>query len=148
MSIRRFQGHSAFVISSFDISRLNHNSSKTNVLTRRKIWPTTALLLDSLTAEQLMEGARAKVKGDAILSVIRGSPLLVMDNIDIDLGLVNGAIVEFYGFADNDGALIHDEIITTPPVYMLIRLKDDVGVDIAIPGLPPSVVDVEPVKST
>ena len=30
---------------------------------------------------------------------------------------------------------------------MLIRLKHDVGVDIAIPGLPPSVVGVEPVKS-
>ena len=54
---RRFQAHSAFVVSSFDISRLNHNSSKTNVLTRRKTWPATALLLESLTAEQLMEAA-------------------------------------------------------------------------------------------
>ena len=44
--IRRFQAHSAFVVSSFDISRLNHNSSKTNVLTRRKTWPATALLLE------------------------------------------------------------------------------------------------------
>ena len=55
--IRRFQAHPAFVVSSFDISRLNHNSSKTNVLTRRKTWPATALLLESLTAEQLMEAA-------------------------------------------------------------------------------------------
>ena len=51
LMIRRFQAHSVFVVSSFDISRLNHNSSKTNVLTRRKTWPATALLLESLTAE-------------------------------------------------------------------------------------------------
>ena len=57
LTIRRFQAHSAFVVSSFDISRLNHNSSKTNVLTRRKTWPATALLLESLTVEQLMEVA-------------------------------------------------------------------------------------------
>src|SRR5436190_21699485 len=57
LAIRRFQAHSAFVVSSIDISRLNHNSSKTNVLTRRKTWPVTALLLESLTREQLMEAA-------------------------------------------------------------------------------------------
>ena len=49
----------------------------------------------SLSEVYNVKGGRAKVKGDAILSVIRGSPLLVMDNIDIDLGLVNGVIVEF-----------------------------------------------------
>ena len=64
--IRRFQAHSAFVVSSFDISRLNHNSSKTNVLTRRKTWPTTALLLESLTAEQLMEAASQAEKHQPI----------------------------------------------------------------------------------
>src|SRR5205814_8692666 len=57
LMIRQFQAHSAFIVSSFDISRLNHNSSKTNVLTRRRTWPSTALLLESLTAEQLMEAA-------------------------------------------------------------------------------------------
>src|SRR5436305_9876709 len=64
--IRRFQAHSAFVVSSFDISRLNHNSSKTNVLTRRKTWPVTALLLESLTAEQLMEAASQAEKHQLI----------------------------------------------------------------------------------
>ena len=64
--IRRFQAHSAFVVSSFDISRLNHNSSKTNVLTRRKTWPATALLLESLTAEQLMEAASQAEKHQPI----------------------------------------------------------------------------------
>src|SRR5437762_11132940 len=57
LMIRQFQAHSTFIVSSFDISRLNHNSSKTNVLTQRKTWPVTALLLESLTAEQLMEAA-------------------------------------------------------------------------------------------
>src|SRR5437762_10094796 len=66
LMIRRFQAHSAFVVSSFDISRLNHNSSKTNVLTRRKTWPTTALLLESLTAEQLMEAASQAEKHQLI----------------------------------------------------------------------------------
>jgi hypothetical protein len=64
--IRRFQAHFAFVVSSFDISRLNHNSSKTNVLTRRKTWPVTALLLESLTAEQLMEAASQAEKHQLI----------------------------------------------------------------------------------
>ena len=66
LMIRRFQAHSAFIISSFDISRLNHNSSKTNVLTRHKTWPTTALLLESLTAEQLMEVASQAEKHQPI----------------------------------------------------------------------------------
>src|SRR6266496_4872400 len=66
LMIRRFQAHSAFVVSSFDISRLNHNSSKTNLLTRRKTWPATALLLESLTAEQLMEVATQAEKHQPI----------------------------------------------------------------------------------
>jgi len=66
LMIRRFQVHSAFIVSSFDISRLNHNSSKTNVLTRRKTWPATALLLESLTAEQLMEVASQAEKHQPI----------------------------------------------------------------------------------
>jgi hypothetical protein len=48
---RRFKGHSAFVVSSFDISRLNH-TSKTNVLARRKNWLVMEPLLLSLIAEQ------------------------------------------------------------------------------------------------
>jgi hypothetical protein len=63
-------------------------------------------------------------------------------------GLVNGAFVEFYGFADKDGVLITDEVIRTLPAYMLIRLNHDVGIDINLPGLPPSVVGIEPVSMT
>jgi hypothetical protein len=60
-----------------------------------------------------IKGGRSKIKGDGILSVIPGAPLMIMDNIDKSLGFVNGAIVEFYGFADHDGSLIRDEIIAT-----------------------------------
>ena len=77
LTIRRFQAHSAFVVSSFDISRLNHNSSKTNLRTRRKTWPATALLLESLTAEQLMEAAsqaekHQPIKNPAIQELLKG----------------------------------------------------------------------------
>ncbi len=71
-----------------------------------------------------------------------------MENIDIPLGLVNGAIVEFYGFVDRDGTLIRDEIIVTPPTYMLVKLKHDIGIEIALPGLPPSVVSIKPMSLT
>src|SRR5438477_8609598 len=67
LTIRRFQAHSAFVVSSFDISRLNHNSSKTNVLTRHRTWPAMALLLKSLPAKQLMEAASQAEKHQPIM---------------------------------------------------------------------------------
>ena len=63
-------------------------------------------------------------------------------------GLVNGAFVKFYGFVDKDGVLITDDVIQTLPAYMLIRLNHDVGVDVNLPGLPPSVVGIEPVTTT
>ena len=64
--IRRFQGHSAFVVSSFDISRLNHNLSKTNVLAQWKNWLAIELLLVSLTAEQLLQAASQAQKHEPI----------------------------------------------------------------------------------
>jgi len=56
--------------------------------------------------------------------------------------------VEFYGFADKDGVPIKDEVIRTLPAYMLIRLNDDVGVPVALPGLPFGVVAIEPCETT
>ena len=53
----RFQGHAAFVVASFDISRLNHSYMKTSVFARQKTWPRTELLLASLTSDQLLEAA-------------------------------------------------------------------------------------------
>ena len=93
-----------------------------------------------------VKGGRSKFKGDGILSIIPGVPLMIMENLDIPLGFVNDAIVEFYDFLDSYGALIHDEIIATPPAYMLIKLKHDVGVDIALPGFSPSIVGIEPIS--
>ena len=52
-----FQGHAAFVVASFDISRLNHSYTKTSVLARQKTWPRTELLLASLTSNQILEAA-------------------------------------------------------------------------------------------
>ena len=49
---------------------------------------------------------------------------------------------------DRDGQLIHDEIIATPPAYMLVKLKHDVGIEVSLPGLPSSVVGIEPVSLT
>ena len=73
---------------------------------------------------------------------------MITGNIDIPLGLVNDAVVEFYGFADSNGGLIRDEIITTPPAYILNKLKHDIGVEITLSGLPPSVVAIEPMSLT
>jgi hypothetical protein len=62
-----------------------------------------------------IKGVRSKVNRDRILSVIRGVSLFITQNIDTDLGLVNGVMIEFYGFANREGALIDDEIISTQP---------------------------------
>ena len=65
------------------------------------------------------------------------------------LGLVNGAVVEFYGFADTylDVQLAGSENnITGPPTYMLVKLLHEVHVNVSIPGLPPSIVAIEPAE--
>ena len=62
------------------------------------------------------------------------------------LGLVNGAVVEFYGFADThlNIQLADSENNTTgPPTYMLVKLLHEVDVNVSIPGLPASVVAIE-----
>ena len=56
--------------------------------------------------------------------------------------------MEFYGFADKDGVPIKDEVIRTLPAYMLIRLDHDIGVPVALPGLPFGVVAIEPCETT
>lgn len=59
--------------------------------------------------------------------------LCLLRKIDTSLDLVNGVIVEFYGFVNENGALIYDEIIVTPPADMFVKLKYDVGTQIALP---------------
>src|SRR5436305_3202692 len=78
-----------------------------------------------------IKGDRSKITENEILSIIFETSLMITKNIDIFLKLVNDVIVEFYGFANSDGALIHDKIIATSPTYMLIKLKRDVDVEIA-----------------
>lgn len=53
MFIRRFQSHRGFVILCYDILRRRHSLSKTNLITSRDTWETTAPLLESLTDEKL-----------------------------------------------------------------------------------------------
>src|SRR5436190_17540871 len=131
------------------------NKERLQVASQVSDVPITHCLADIKTRTKMsrsevynVKGGRSNVKGDGILSVIPGAPLMITENIDIPLGLVNGAIVEFYGFADRDGTLIHDEIIVTPPTYMLVKLKHDIGVEIALPGFPPSVVGIESMSLT
>ena len=106
-----------------------------------------------------VKGDRSKINGDGILSVISGASLLITQKIDISLDifnfriwnwfiidLVNGVIIEFYGFADKDDVFIRDEIITIPRVYILIKLKHDIDVQVIIPGLSSSVIGIEPVS--
>ena len=66
------------------------------------------------------------------------------------IGIVNGAVVQFYGFADTDmygdPVVVDGGTIRSPPAYMLVKVNDDLN--ISIPGLPPSVVPVAPVSFT
>ena len=58
-------------------------------------------------------------------------------------------MVEFYGFAVThlDIQLTGSENdITGPPTYMLVKLLHEVDVNVSIPGLPPSVVAIEPAE--
>ena len=114
----------------------------------------------TLSEVYALKGGTTKFKSDGILSVIVGAPLVITENINVPFGisfyallicitgLVNGGIVEFYGFADKHGVLIEDEVITTLPAYMLVKLSHDVGIDVHLPGLPPLVVGIEPSSST
>ena len=65
------------------------------------------------------------------------------------LGLVNSAVVQFYGFANThlDVQLAGSENnITGPPTYMLVKLLHEVNVNVFIPRLPPLVVAIEPAQ--
>ena len=58
-------------------------------------------------------------------------------------------MVQFFGFADThlDVKLAGSENnIIGPPTYMLVKLLREVDVNISIPGLPPSVVAIEPAE--
>jgi hypothetical protein len=96
--LRRFQAHSVFVIFSFDISRLNYNSSKTNVLTRSKSWPATVPLLEPPAAKQLMEAASQAEKYQPMTDPAIRELLKGVIRIRLDMKPVYLDIHTFYGF--------------------------------------------------
>jgi hypothetical protein len=103
----------------------------------------------------------AGMEGDAVLTLAPGVPLLITKNISQSLGtfkvkflifhtdfycigIVNGAIVKFFGWSNGT----NDRRVTNtfyPPEYMLVQVSDST---IAIPGLPPSVVPLHPTQFT
>jgi hypothetical protein len=100
--------------------------------------------------------ASDSIAGDAILPILPGAPLMLTQNFNIPLGiflaiistdsfigLVNGAIVKFYGFPKH--ARTRDNIITTPE-YILIQIMEGPEKNIQIPDLPRGVVALDPVK--
>ena len=84
-----------------------------------------------------------KAIGDGILSVIPGAPLMITKNLShLPVPLVNGAIVEFFGFSETMTGYISSAIIDLPQ-YMLVRLQSKDKI-IHIPGLPENVVPIWP----
>ena len=97
-----------------------------------------------------------------MLALIPGAPLLITQNIDSSLGkfpmilevsinnfigLVNGALVEFYGFVGVKKSF-GDNRIFYPPQYMLVKIRDGPESEVRLPGLPQGVVAMEPVEFT
>ena len=100
--------------------------------------------------------ASGSVVGDAILPILPGTPLMLTQNFNIRLGifpilifpdsltgLVNGAIIKFYGFPNQTRT--RDNIVTTPE-YILVEIIEGPGKNIQISGLPRGVVALDPVK--
>jgi hypothetical protein len=86
-----------------------------------------------------------KAMGDGVLSLIPGSPLMITKNLShLPMLLVNGAIVEFYGFSNSTDQSSTSGIIDLPD-YMLVRLQpktDDETIHLS--GLPVNVVPIWP----
>ena len=84
---------------------------------------------------------------DAILALIPGCPLMVMQNQRSNISLVNGSIVEFVGFGPDlhqpQIELHHDGITTEisepqiifPPPYMLVHVLEGPGSTIKLPDM-------------
>jgi len=58
---------------------------------------------------------------------------------------VNGAIVQFHGFAEAEAT---GNVLYQLPSYMLVKLLHDPGMKISIPPLQPSIVPIKTVKFT
>src|SRR5271167_4939140 len=84
---------------------------------------------------------------DAVLALIPGAPLLITQNINSSLGLVNGALIEFYGFV-GDKKSAGDDRIFDPPQYMLVHFRDGPASELRLPGLCQGVVLMAPIEFT
>jgi len=105
-------------------------------------------------------GGEGNSKGDAILCLLPGTPLMITQNVRVShgisprlcfhpsltrvtSGLANGSRVKFFGFSASfpiePGSSVH------PPDYMLVTCSDP---NIVVPGLPPSVLPIRPIKFT
>ena len=51
------------------------------------------------------------------------------------IGLVNGALVKFYGFVGVKKSF-SDNHIFYPPQYMLVKIRDGPASELRLPGLP------------
>ena len=72
------------------------NKERLQVASQASDVPITHCLTDIKTRTKMsrsevynIKGGRSKVKGDGILSVIPGAPLMIMEKIDISLGISN-----------------------------------------------------------
>jgi ABC-type dipeptide/oligopeptide/nickel transport system ATPase component len=86
-----------------------------------------------------------KTLADAVLSVVPNAPLMITKNLNhLPVPLVNGAIVEFYGFSGSTNGEM-DSTIVDLPEYMLVRLCPKPGDPaVQISGLPLNVVPIYP----
>jgi hypothetical protein len=109
--------------------------------------------------EILSARAQKDLLGDCVLALIPGAPLMITENIDVAkgceigfeeliVGLVNGAIVEFYGIGPCkviDYGTCY--VAEAPADYLLVRVKDRVN-PIRITGLPQDVFDLKATTSS
>ena len=100
------------------------------------------------------------ILGDPIIPLLSDTPLMITKNIDtrIDIlylifitndgsDLINGVIVEFYGFADISDIEKENHIVSAPE-YILIKIIHDTGHTIHLSDLPPSIVSIKKTKFT
>ena len=62
------------------------------------------------------------------------------------VGLVNGAMADFYGFVGADD--LTDSRMFHSPKYMLVKIKDGPAKEVQLPGMPRGVVPLEPIEFT
>ena len=94
-------------------------------------------------ALQIIYGPK-KALGDGVLSLIPGAPVMVTKNLNyLPIRIVNGAILEFYGFAATESPNIHISQVINLPDYILLRLPSE-KVVLQIDGLPANIIPVKP----